>query len=46
MTQYEVWTLGGGYFNAFKNYSDACELADSIKKKYPDAYVIIKEKEV
>jgi hypothetical protein len=35
MTQYEVWQVGGGYFNSFKNYTQATELRDQLAKEYP-----------
>lgn len=35
MTQYEVWQIGGGYFNSFKNYSQAANLRDQLEKEYP-----------
>lgn len=46
MTQYEVWTTAGSYFNSFKNYGDACDLRDKLQKDYPNATIVIKEKEV
>lgn len=46
MTQYEVWTVSGSYFNSFKKYSDACELRDKLQKEYPNAKIIIKQKEI
>lgn len=46
MTQYEVWTTSGSYFNSFKKYSDACELRDKLQKEYPNAKIIIKQKEI
>ena len=35
MTQYEVWQIGGGYFNSFKNYSQAANLRDQLEKEFP-----------
>lgn len=46
MTQYEVWQIEGGYFNSFAKYSDACELRDTLQKEYPNAKIIIKQKEI
>ena len=37
MTQYEVWQVGGGYYNSFKNYTQATELRDQLQRKYPNA---------
>lgn len=45
MKQYEVWQIGGSYFNSFNKYSDACELRDRLQTEYPHARFTIREVE-
>lgn len=33
--------MNGGYMNSFENYSEACELRDSLQRRFPTARVEI-----
>ena len=35
MTKYEVWQVGGGYFQTFKQYTKARDLVEQLEKEYP-----------
>lgn len=35
MTKYEVWQVGGGYFQTFNEYSKARELVEQLQREYP-----------
>lgn len=35
MTQYEVWQVGGGYFQTFKAYTKARDLVEQLEEEYP-----------
>ena len=43
--QYQVWQVGGGYFQSFMSYTKATELRDELSNKYPHCRFTIIEDE-
>lgn len=37
MTKYEVWQIGGGYYNTFDTYGQAWNLVDQLQRQNPNA---------
>lgn len=35
--KYEVWQVGGGYYNTFDSYGQAMALVDQLKRQHPNA---------
>ena len=43
--QYQVWQVGGGYFQSFKKYGEAVDLRNHLQSEFPKSRFTIIEDE-